>query len=67
VLCSERNWERNWRNSTAIHALNTAASGTAAEAGLVDALREQLHPVVSLVAAEKKPDYDDPVRAGFKT
>ncbi len=34
----------------AVHALNVAAFGTPAEADLVDALREQARPVVSLVA-----------------
>jgi putative acetyltransferase len=34
----------------AVHALNVAAFETAAEAGLVDALREQARPLVSLVA-----------------
>ena len=34
----------------AVHALNAAAFETAAEAGLVDALREQARPLVSLVA-----------------
>lgn len=34
----------------AIHALNASAFDTAAEADLVDALRERAHPIVSLVA-----------------
>lgn len=36
----------------AIHALNAAAFGTGAEARLVDALREQASPLVSLVAEQ---------------
>jgi putative acetyltransferase len=36
----------------AIHALNRAAFGGAAEADLVDALREQVDPLISLVAEE---------------
>jgi putative acetyltransferase len=36
----------------AVHALNTAAFASAAEADLVDALRQQAHPVVSLVAED---------------
>lgn len=37
----------------AIHALNTAAFGGAAEADLVDAHREQADPLISLVAEEE--------------
>jgi putative acetyltransferase len=37
----------------AIHALNRAAFGGAAEADLVDALREQADPLISLVAEEQ--------------
>lgn len=35
-----------------VHALNTSAFGSPAEANLVDALREQAHPLVSLVAVD---------------
>jgi putative acetyltransferase len=38
------------RDRDAIRALDTAAFGTAAEANLVDALRERARPVISLVA-----------------
>jgi putative acetyltransferase len=38
------------RDRTAVHALNASAFETSAEADLVDALREQARPVVSLVA-----------------
>jgi putative acetyltransferase len=44
--------EENKRDQTAVHALNVSAFGTSAEADLVDALREQARPVVSLVAEE---------------
>lgn len=40
------------RDRTAVHALNASAFETSAEADLVDALREQAHPVVSLVAED---------------
>lgn len=40
------------RDREPIHALNTAAFETAAEANLVDTLREQARPVVSLVAED---------------
>lgn len=40
------------RDREPIRALNTAAFETAAEANLVDALREQARPVVSLVAED---------------
>lgn len=36
----------------AVHALNVAAFGSPTEARLIDALRRQTHPVVSLVAEE---------------
>ena len=36
----------------AVYAINTAAFDTPAEADLVDALREQAHPIVSLVAED---------------
>jgi putative acetyltransferase len=36
----------------AVHVLNATAFETAAEAGLVDALREQARPLVSLVAED---------------
>jgi putative acetyltransferase len=47
---------RNEREAdrAAIHALNTATFETPAEADLVDALRQQAHPVVSLVAEENQ-------------
>jgi putative acetyltransferase len=35
-----------------VHAINVAAFGTSSEANLVDALREQAEPVVSLVAED---------------
>lgn len=35
-----------------MHAVNASALETPAEAGLVNALREQAHPVISLVAVE---------------
>jgi len=38
------------RDRAAVYAVNTSAFETAAEARLVDALREQAHPVVSLVS-----------------
>lgn len=41
--------EKDW---TAVHAVNASAFETPAEAGLVDALREQAHPVVSPVAED---------------
>ncbi len=41
--------ERDW---AFVHALNVAVFETAAEANLVDALRQQARPVVSLVAEE---------------
>jgi putative acetyltransferase len=37
----------------AVHAVNAAAFETSAEANLVDALREQAHPLVSLVAEDE--------------
>ena len=40
------------KDSAAVHALNVAAFETPAEANLVDALRQQARPVVSLVAEE---------------
>ena len=40
------------RDRSAVHALNVAAFETAAEADLVDALRQQARPLVSLVAEE---------------
>ena len=36
----------------AVHAINVAAFGTPAEANLVDALRQQAKPTISLVAEE---------------
>ena len=41
--------QRDW---AAVHAVNASAFETPAEANLVDALREQAHPIVSLVAVE---------------
>ena len=41
--------EKDW---AAVHALNVAAFETPAEANLVDALRQQARPVISLVAEE---------------
>ena len=41
--------QKDW---AAVHAVNASAFETPAEADLVDALREQAHPVVSLVAVE---------------
>lgn len=38
----------------AVHALNVSAFGSPAEADLVDALRKQVRPVVSLVAEDNK-------------
>jgi putative acetyltransferase len=40
------------RDRAAVHAVNLAAFGTASEANLVDALREQVQPLVSLVAED---------------
>jgi putative acetyltransferase len=40
------------KDRVAVHAVNVSAFETPAEAELVDALREQAHPVVSLVAVE---------------
>ncbi|MGJ0489872.1 GNAT family N-acetyltransferase [Methylobacter sp.] len=40
----------NKKDAASIQAVNKAAFESAAEAGLVDALREQAHPVISLVA-----------------
>lgn len=44
--------EEKQKDRVAVHAVNVSAFGTPAEADLVDALREQAHPVVSLVAEE---------------
>ena len=41
--------QKDW---AAVHAVNASAFETPAEADLVDALREQAHPVISLVAVE---------------
>ena len=41
--------QRDW---AAVHALNVSAFESPAEANLVDALREQAHPLVSLVAED---------------
>jgi len=38
----------------AVHAVNTSAFETPVEANLVDTLRKQAHPIVSLVAADDK-------------
>jgi putative acetyltransferase len=38
----------------AVHAVNTSAFETPIEANLVDTLRQQAHPIVSLVAADDK-------------
>jgi putative acetyltransferase len=38
----------------AVHAVNASAFETLAEANLVDTLRKQAHPIVSLVAADDK-------------
>jgi len=43
--------EKDW---PAVHALNTAAFETPAEANLVETLRQQAKPVVSLVAEENR-------------
>ncbi len=43
--------EMNW---AAVHALNAAAFETPAEANLVDTLRQQARPVVSLVAEDNR-------------
>lgn len=40
------------RDRQAVHALNASAFETSAEADLVDALRAQAHPIVSLVAED---------------
>lgn len=40
------------RDRQAVHALNDSAFETSAEADLVDALRAQAHPIVSLVAED---------------
>jgi putative acetyltransferase len=40
------------KDRAAVHAVNASVFGTSAEADLVDALREQAHPVISLVAEE---------------
>jgi putative acetyltransferase len=42
------------KDLVAVHAVNTSAFESPAEANLVDALRKQAHPVVSLVAEENK-------------
>jgi putative acetyltransferase len=42
--------QKDW---AAVHAVNVSAFETSAEANLVDALREQAQPVVSLVAEDK--------------
>lgn len=44
--------EEEKRDRDAVHALHVAAFETSAEANLVDALREQARPVLSLVAEE---------------
>ncbi len=44
--------EEEKRDRDSVHALNVAAFETPAEADLVDALREQARPVLSLVAEE---------------
>ena len=44
--------EEEKRDRDSVHALNVAAFETPAEANLVDALREQARPVLSLVAEE---------------
>lgn len=44
--------DENAQDRTDIHALNASAFETSAEADLVDALRVQVHPVISLVAEE---------------
>lgn len=44
--------EEKEQDRSAVHAVNAAAFETSAEADLVDVLREQSHPVVSLVAEE---------------
>jgi putative acetyltransferase len=44
--------EEEQRDRESVHALNVAAFETSAEADLVDALREQARPVLSLVAEE---------------
>ncbi len=41
--------QRDW---AAVHAVNVSAFETAAEANLVDALREQAQPLVSLIAED---------------
>ena len=38
------------KDRAAVHALNTAAFGSPAEANLVDALRQEVRPVIALVA-----------------
>jgi putative acetyltransferase len=43
--------EKDW---AAVHALNAAAFESPAEANLVDVLRQQAHPVISLVTMEDK-------------
>ena len=40
------------QDRAAVHALNSAAFGSPAEANLVDALRQEARPVISLVAAD---------------
>jgi len=49
VIRSEE--KKDW---AAIHALNTAAFRSPAEADLVDALRRQAHPVISLLAEDSQ-------------
>jgi putative acetyltransferase len=44
--------EEEPKDRAAVHAVNVSAFETPAEADLVDALREQAHPVISLVAVE---------------
>lgn len=44
--------DENAQDRTDIHSLNASAFETCAEADLVDALRVQVHPVISLVAEE---------------
>jgi len=47
LICTEQD-----EDVLAVHAVNVSAFETSAEANLVDALREQANPVVSLVAEE---------------
>ena len=50
ILIVREEEKRDW---TAVHALNVSAFETPVEADLVDALRQEAHPIVSLVAEDE--------------